>query len=96
MGAEETTTVVSPQFFLIKRVHLTAYCVRCLGHVVNLANTDVMKHITNISAVETATSIWEWDPTVTENRTKRGSLDAIAAVRTLIVKVHDFIRIILS
>lgn len=35
----------------------------CLGHVVNLQNVDVMKHITKkIVVVENATAIWEYDP----------------------------------
>ncbi|KAH9048755.1 hypothetical protein EDB84DRAFT_1556597 [Lactarius hengduanensis] len=34
----------------------------CLGHVINLANINVMGHITKIAAVETKTAIWEYDP----------------------------------
>ncbi|KAF8231976.1 hypothetical protein L208DRAFT_1466589 [Tricholoma matsutake] len=29
----------------------------CLGHVINLANIDVMDHITKIAAMETTTAI---------------------------------------
>jgi hypothetical protein len=60
---------------------------RCLGHVVNLGNVDVMSHITKIAAVETATAIWEYDPTLENNRVLGGSLDVIAAIRTLAIKV---------
>lgn len=62
--------------------------IRCLGHVVNLGNVDVMKHITKIAAVENATAIWEYDPTREDNRVLGGSLDVIAAIRTLAIKVR--------
>jgi hypothetical protein len=54
---------------------------------VNLANIDVMSHITKIAAVETATAIWEYDPELPANRVLGGSLDVIATVRTLAIKV---------
>jgi hypothetical protein len=59
----------------------------CLGHVVNLAEVDVMSHITKIAAVETATAIWEYDPSLPDNHVLNGSLDVIAAIRTLVIKV---------
>jgi hypothetical protein len=58
-----------------------------LAHVINLANVDVMSHITKIAAVENATAIWEYDPTRNDNRVLGGSLDVIAAIRTLAIKV---------
>ena len=61
---------------------------RCLGHVVNLRNVDVMGQITKIAAVENATAIWEYDPTREDNRVLGGSLDVIAAIRTLAIKVR--------
>jgi len=60
---------------------------RCLGHVINLGNIDVMGHITKIAAVENATAIWEYDPTREDSRVLGGSLDVIAAIRTLAIKV---------
>jgi hypothetical protein len=33
-----------------------------LGHVINLANINVMCHIMNIAAVENKTAIWEFEP----------------------------------
>ena len=60
----------------------------CLGHVINLANVDVMSHITKITAVETSTAIWEYDPSLAGNRVLGGSLDVIAAIRTLAIKVR--------
>ena len=62
-------------------------CDRCLDHVVNLGNVDVMSHITKIAAVENATAIWEYDPTNEDNRVLGGSLDVIAAIHTLAIKV---------
>ena len=59
----------------------------CLGHVVNLGNVDVMARITKIAAVKNATAIWEYDPTRPDNRVLGGSLDVIAAIRTLAIKV---------
>jgi hypothetical protein len=80
-----TTTVCFIYIFLIL---LLAYFHRsCLGHVINLGNVDVMGHITKIAAVENATAIWEYDPTREDNRVLGGSLDVIAAIRTLAIKV---------
>jgi hypothetical protein len=62
---------------------------RCLAHVVNLGNIDIMKHITKIAAVETTSAIWEYDPVLPDNRLLNGSLDVIAAIRTLAIKVCD-------
>jgi hypothetical protein len=60
----------------------------CLEHVVNLANVDIMRHITKIAAVENHTAIWEYDPDLPNNRILGGSLDVIAAVRTIAIKVR--------
>jgi len=56
--------------------------------VVNLGNVDVMARITKIAAVENATAIWEYDPTRHDNRVLGGSLDVIAAICTLAIKVN--------
>lgn len=47
-----------------------------------------MTHVTKIAAVETATAIWEYDPSLPDNRVLNGSLDVIAAIRTLAIKVR--------
>jgi hypothetical protein len=47
-----------------------------------------MKHITKIAVVENATAIWEYDPSRDDNRVLGGSLDVIAAIRTLAIKVR--------
>ena len=62
----------------------------CLAHVINLGNVDIMGHITKIAAVENATAIWEYDPSLPGNRVLGGSLDVIAAIRTLAIKVIAF------
>jgi len=46
-----------------------------------------MKNITKIAVVENATAIWEYDPSLPGNRVLGGSLDVIAAIRTLAIKV---------
>jgi len=47
-----------------------------------------MSHITKIAAVENLTAIWEYDPTRSDNRVLGGSLDVIAAIRMLAIKVR--------
>jgi len=47
-----------------------------------------MSHITKIAAVENSTAIWEYNPTRTDNRVLGGSLDVIAAIHTLAIKVR--------
>jgi hypothetical protein len=46
-----------------------------------------MKNITKIAVVENATAIWEYDLSRDDNRVLGGSLDVIAAIRTLAIKV---------
>jgi hypothetical protein len=54
-----------------------------------------MGHITKIAAVENATAIWEYDPTQANNRVLGGSLDVIAAIRTLAIKVRLLVSLTL-
>jgi hypothetical protein len=63
------------------------YHTRCLEHVVNLGVVSVMTPITKMAAIENATAIWEYDPTLASNSVLGGSLDVIAAIRTLAIKV---------
>jgi hypothetical protein len=53
-----------------------------------------MGHITKIAAVENATAIWEYDPTREDNRVLGGSLDVIAAIRTLAIKVCNCVSFV--
>jgi hypothetical protein len=46
-----------------------------------------MNHITKLAVVENTTAIWEYDPSLANNRVLNGSLDVIAAIRTLVIKV---------
>jgi hypothetical protein len=43
--------------------------------------------ITKIAAVENMTAIWEYDPDLPDNRVLGGSLDVIAAICTITIKV---------
>ena len=54
----------------------------------NIANVAMMSHITKIAAVENATAIWEYDPALTGNHVLGGSLDVIASIQTIAIKVN--------
>ncbi len=60
---------------------------RCLAHVINLANIDIMAHITRIAMVESKAAIWDYDPGLPSNHISNGGLDVIATIRTLAIKV---------
>lgn len=57
--------------------------------MVNLANVAVMGHITKIAVIENTNAIWEFDPGLPGNRVLGGSLDVVAALRTLVIKVYS-------
>jgi hypothetical protein len=46
-----------------------------------------MTHITKIAAVEMATAVWEYDPSLPNNHVLNGSLDVTVAIQTLAIKV---------
>ena len=48
---------------------------------------DIMSHITKIAAVKNSMAIWEYDPTYSDNHVLGGSLDVIATICTLAIKV---------
>ncbi|KIK04409.1 hypothetical protein K443DRAFT_93276, partial [Laccaria amethystina LaAM-08-1] len=77
-----------PYIQLFSYTFLTLKIPRCLGHVVNLGNVDVMQNITKVAAVENATAIWEYDPTRTDNCVLGSSFDVIVAIRTLAIKIQ--------
>lgn len=60
----------------------------CLAHVLNIAITDVMSVITKIANVETTSAIWEFDPTLPSSRVLGDSLDVVATIRTLTIKIQ--------
>ena len=51
-----------------------------------------MGSITKIAAIENAQAIWEFDLTLDGNRVLGGSLDVIAAIRTIAIKVSGIIK----
>ncbi|KAL6300606.1 hypothetical protein BKA93DRAFT_740149, partial [Sparassis latifolia] len=60
----------------------------CLGHVISLGIIeDYMSEITQIAVIETKQAIWDYDPSLPENRAVIGGLDVIAIIRTLAIKV---------
>ena len=83
-----TITVDTFIFFTILLSQINKFKFSCLAHVVNLENIDVMKHITKIAIVENATAIWEYDPSRDDNRILGGSLDVIATIQMLAIKVR--------
>ncbi|KAN0081296.1 hypothetical protein V8E55_008920 [Tylopilus felleus] len=60
----------------------------CLVHVINLTITSVLSAVTKISNVDTTTNIWEFDPTLPQNRMLNDSLDVITTIRTLAIKMQ--------
>jgi len=74
-----------PKFVWINQ-EITSWA-SCLEHIVNLANIAVMSHITKIAAVETMTAIWEYDPSLPGNWVLGGSLDVIAVIWMIAIKV---------
>ncbi|KAF9235989.1 hypothetical protein BU15DRAFT_50670, partial [Melanogaster broomeanus] len=52
----------------------------CLTHVLNLGIIEIMSFITKMGSLETATAIWEFDPTLPNNRMLNGSLNAVSAI----------------
>ena len=47
-----------------------------------------MSIITCIAHVETTTAIWEFDPSLPENKVLGNSLDIITVIRTLVIKIQ--------
>lgn len=48
-----------------------------------------MGHITKITTVETATTIWKYDPSLPNNHVFGKLLDMIALIHTIAIKVYD-------
>ncbi len=55
----------------------------------NLGLETFMAKVTQIAVVETKQAIWDYDPQLEENKIANRTLDAIAIIRTLAVKVCD-------
>ena len=60
----------------------------CLAHVLNLAITDFMSVITRIANVKMTSTIWEFDPTLPSSCVLGDSLDVVATIRTLAIKIQ--------
>ena len=60
----------------------------CLEHVINLANVAVMRHIMKIAIIENTNTIWEYDFNLIDNCVLKGSVDVVAAIQMLVIKVH--------
>ena len=58
-------------------------------HVVNLGLTDFMSIITRLATIETTMAIWEYDPTLPQNRLLEGSIDVVAALQMLVIKIQS-------
>jgi hypothetical protein len=59
-----------------------------LAHVLNLAIVDIMAEITWIDHIATTTAIWEFDPMLPSNHVMNNSLDVVAAICTLAIKIQ--------
>ena len=60
----------------------------CLPHIINLAITDLMNIGTKIAHVETTTTIWEFDPTLSQNQVLGNALNVVAVIQMLIIKIQ--------
>ena len=84
------------EYLILLFSQLIPPCIRCLGHVIQLANGDMMKHVTNIAAVETAAAIWKLNPKDPNSHLSNGSLDAVSTLCTVAIKVcYSFKKLIL-
>jgi hypothetical protein len=59
----------------------------CLEHAVQLSVVSVMDHVTKRAIAESSTAIWEYDPSLEENKVAGGRPDALSVLRTIVVKV---------
>jgi len=84
------TSFCKHAYFLL--VMLCLPWLRCLKHVINLANVAVMGHITKIAIIENTNMIWEYDPELLNNYILGGSLDIVVAIQTLTIKVCMYIN----
>ncbi|KIM50460.1 hypothetical protein SCLCIDRAFT_34272 [Scleroderma citrinum Foug A] len=79
------------QVFYQQQIYLfnsTFHCLPCLAHVLNLAIMDVMSANTQIANMEMTTAIWEFDPSLPSSHTLGDSLDVVAAIQTIAIKIQ--------
>ena len=85
MACRHKPTSVS--VFTRSQMNILTTVTRCFVHIISLANVDFMSCMTKITIVENTSTILEYDPTLPDNKVMNGSLDVIAAARTLMIKV---------
>ena len=61
----------------------------CLAHFVNLGLTDLMSIITWLATIKTMMTIWEYDPTLPQNCLLEGSIDVVATLWMLVIKIQS-------
>ncbi|KAF8691619.1 hypothetical protein AX14_002750, partial [Amanita brunnescens Koide BX004] len=61
---------------------------RCLVHVINLGIVAVMSHVTKIATMETVSAILEYDLEADDNQILGRSVDVIAAIWTIAIKIQ--------
>ena len=49
---------------------------------------DFMSVITKLAHIETTTAIWEFDPTLLQNRVLGNTVDVVTVIRTLAIKIQ--------
>ena len=47
-----------------------------------------MSVVTKLAHVKTTTTIWEFDPTLSQNRVLDNTIDVVAVIRTLAIKIQ--------
>ena len=87
MGCWRKPAPVSLSYQQYFTYYLYLPSLRCLEHAVNLTNIAVMGHITKITVIDYTNVIWEYDPLLLNNHVLGGSLNVIAVIQTLAVKV---------
>lgn len=55
-----------------------------------------MTEVTQVGIIESKQAIWDYDPTLEENRVVSGGLDVIAVIRTLAIKVSPSAAFIIN
>ena len=79
---------------ILHRRNIYSFCTKqnhlpCLAHVVNLGLTAFMSVITRLATLKTTMAIWEYDPTLPQNCLLEGSIDVIATLRMLVIKIQS-------
>ena len=64
------------------------HCLQCLAHELNLAIVNIMAEITWIDHIAITTAIWEFNPMLLSNCVMNNSLDVVAAICTLAIKIQ--------